>query len=82
LRLPHAAQVPLVPQIAPVLQFVPQQGCLSAPHAPHFDVEVEQRYPGAQLDPGQQACPLPPHAPHVPFMQTSVVAVQAPAQHG
>jgi hypothetical protein len=53
---------------------------LLAPQATHW--VPEQVKPEAQFEPAQQGWPVPPQVPQVPFMQTSVLALQVPAQHG
>jgi len=48
---PHAAHVPVAPQIAPLLQVVPQHGWLTPPQGLHL--LAAHRYPVAQADPVQ-----------------------------
>jgi hypothetical protein len=79
---PHAAQVFPVPQIAPALQVVPQQGCVAPPQGAHLPVAEEHKVPDAQVEPAQHGCPLPPQVPHVPFEHTSPVSLQTPPQQG
>ena len=69
-------------QMLPVLHWVPQQGCVDAPHETQVLVPL-QMLPELQLDP-QQGCVLPPHATHlaVAAEQRKPAAQLDPGQHG
>src|SRR6185369_2702030 len=85
LTFPHAWHMPPVPQIAPVLQDVPQQGCLSWPPAPHAVQipPVPHSRPVPHALPLQQGWFAPPHGAQTAWLHTVVVSLHAlPAQQG
>lgn len=83
---PQAAHWPFPPQTAPVLQVVPQHGCLSAPHVTHVDRALHTVVELQVCVPPQQGWVFAPHATQVgvaPLVEhRNPVAQALLGQHG